>query len=376
MSVKVRQYRRRGQEKGFEVDISFKWPDGETYRERVKSPVASKAGAKAWGEQRLAELLRRGKEQSLPDAPTFTEFAKRFLEEHSRANRQKPSTIITKERILEYYLKPRFGSKRLDEIDDAVVQRLKADLHELSPKTVNNILVVLNTLLKAAVKWSVLPKLPATIELLKVPPREMVVYEPHDYERLVHAAAKVDRRYHAMVLLGGDAGLRTGEMMGLRWCDVDLSRGVLHIRRAIWRGQVVVPKSGKGRDVPMTSRLSACLASQKHLVRDEVLYRDGGHLTTRSALNKWLMRCERVANLEPVGALHKLRHTFCSRLAMKGAQAAAIQQLAGHSSYTTTARYVHLFQGQKESAISLLEAGGGFGGILEAPPAEPSRGAS
>jgi hypothetical protein len=60
MSVKVRQYKKRGKS-GWEVDIMFKWPDGELYRERVKAPVGSKSGAKAWGEQRQSELLSRGR---------------------------------------------------------------------------------------------------------------------------------------------------------------------------------------------------------------------------------------------------------------------------------------------------------------------------
>jgi hypothetical protein len=89
MSVKVRQYKKRGKS-GWEVDILFKWPDGELYRERVKASASSKSGAKSWGEQRQSELLSRGREAVEKKAvPTLKEFAPRYLDEGARANRQK-----------------------------------------------------------------------------------------------------------------------------------------------------------------------------------------------------------------------------------------------------------------------------------------------
>lgn len=90
MSVKVREYKKRGKS-GWEVDIMFKWPDGELYRERVKAPVGSKSGAKAWGEQRQAELLARGRKavdvEEKREVPTLKEFATRFIDGDARANR-------------------------------------------------------------------------------------------------------------------------------------------------------------------------------------------------------------------------------------------------------------------------------------------------
>jgi site-specific recombinase XerD len=79
---------------------------------------------------------------------------------------------------------------------------------------------------------------------------------------------------------------------------------------------------------------------------DEVFHHESNEAATRSSLNKWLMQAERRAVLEPDGALHRLRHTFCSRLARQGAPAKAISDLAGHSSFSTTARYIHLFAGE------------------------------
>jgi hypothetical protein len=70
---------------------------------------------------------------------------------HARANRQKPSGIATKERILRVHLLPALGHRRLDTIKSEDVQRLKCALQAKSPKTVNNLLAVLSVLLKKAV---------------------------------------------------------------------------------------------------------------------------------------------------------------------------------------------------------------------------------
>jgi integrase len=62
-----------------------------------------------------------------------------------------------------------------------------------------------------------------------------------------------------------------------------------------------------------------------------------------------------VKGLEVQGCLHKLRHTFCSHLAMRGAPAKAIQELAGHENLMTTLRYMHLSPAARQSAIALLD---------------------
>jgi len=81
-----------------------------------------------------------------------------------------------------------------------------------------------------------------------------------------------------------------------------------------------------------------------------------------------LIQAERRAGLEAKGAVHKLRHSFCSHLAMRGAPATAIQQLAGHRDLSTTQRYMHLSPAALDSAIRLLEphnANAALGDILE-----------
>jgi integrase len=262
---------------------------------------------------------------------------------------------------VEHYLKPRVGSRKLDQVTDSDVQKLKADLRDLSPKTTNNALVCLNTLLKAAVEWHVIDKMPCTIKLLKVPKvLEPKFYEPITYEHIVEVAKSIDHRIELFVLLGGDAGLRCGEIIALEQTDIDFKRGYLVVRRSEWEGHLTVPKSGRERKVTLTARLKAALLRNRHLRGDRVLWRDDGleqKNVTQVLLAKWMSRVQRKAGVKVTGGIHILRHTFCSRLAMAGASTKAIQELAGHEQITTTQRYMHLSPAAKNEAISLLDRG-------------------
>jgi integrase len=129
------------------------------------------------------------------------------------------------------------------------VQALKAELANRRPKTVNNVLSVLGRMLKVAIEWKIITAMPCRVRLLKVSNVVPTFYEFSDYARLVDSASKISARTLVVVLLGRDAGLRRGEMIGLRWCDVDFRRKHLVVQQAVWRTTVDTPKSGKGRIV-------------------------------------------------------------------------------------------------------------------------------
>lgn len=380
MTVKVREWKKNNQV-GFEVDIRFTYPDGSPFRRRIKAPVESKSAAKRWGEAKERELLvlpspavLKKQADERKEVPTLNEFGPRFIENYARANRQKASGVESKESILKHHLYPRLGTRKLNAIDDESVQHLKAALAVKSPKTVNNVLTVLSKLLKVAVKWKAIDRVPCTIELLKVQNMVPTFYEFTEYERLA-SAASADKRTLALVLLGGDAGLRRGEMIGLRWCDVDLQRRQLAVQQAVWKGVVDSPKSGRGRIIPMTDALASALKGVRHLRGERVLYTDDVDSegkpvpVTEKILRGWLGRAQRRAGFaSTTGALHILRHTFCSHLAMRGAPAKAIQELAGHEDLSTTLRYMHLSPSAREGAIALLNRrgdGNNFGDIVE-----------
>jgi integrase len=350
MSVNIRPYRNGG----WEVDITFRLPNGSRHRERSRAPVSSKSGAQRWGEDRERHLLQHGPAPPKKEVPTLNMFASRFMDGHARANRQKPSGIAAKETILRVHLVPLLGAKKLDAITSEDVQGVKSRLQNRAPKTVNNVLTVLGVLLKKAVEWDVIGRMPCTIRLLPIPKPSASFHDFDDYERLVAAAEATDRRAYLLVLLGGEAGLRCGEMLALEWTDVDLAKRQLCVQRSDWKGHVTAPKGGRLRYVPLTVRLTAALRAHRHLRGARVLCLDDVTPLTQRLVQGFVQRAARRANLRNVG-VHVLRHTFCSHLAMRGGAARAIQELAGHQDLTTTQRYMHLSPTAIEEAIRLLD---------------------
>ena len=354
MSVTIRPYRGGG----WEVDIRVVSPDGTRHkRERKHAPISSRTAVGRWAAARervlFERLLSPPKDQPRKEVPTLQEFAPRFVDGHARANRQKPSGIASKTMILRLYLIPAFGRRHLDAIKSEDVQRLKAQLEIKSPKTVNNILAVLSILLKKAVEWDVIERMPCRIKLLPIEKGAAAFHDFEEYERLVDVARAIDQRTYLIVLLGGEAGLRCGEMIALEWGDVDLAKRQQCVRRSDWNGQVGTPKGGRQRYVPLTRRLTAALAEHRHLRSKRVFCQDYRTPFTRQIVQNRMILAARRANVRR--GVHILRHTFCSHLSMRGAPPKAIQELAGHADLTMTQRYMHLSPAALDAAIGLLE---------------------
>ena len=213
------------------------------------------------------------------------------------------------------------------------MQRLKHRLRSRAVKTVNNVLTVLNVMLKTAAEWEIIDRMPCSIRLLPVPRSSAVFHDFDAYEHLLETGRTIDVRTHLIVLLGGDAGLRCGDMLALEWSDVDLTKRQLCVRRSDWEGHV----------------------------------QPDGNPLTRKIVQSWMRRLSRRGGIESAG-VHVLRHTFCSHLAMRGEPARAIQELAGHADLSTIQRYMHLSPAAIEGAIRLLDTGrpvSSFGDMLE-----------
>jgi integrase len=365
MSVTVRKYQ-GGEE--WEVDLLVLLPDETRHRERRKVPAPSKAAAKRWGEARQRELMLKGPPERKKEVETLREFAPRFIDGYARANRHKPSGIAGKQTVLRKHLLPTLGDKRLNAITNEDVQALKLRLKERSPKTVNNVLTVLSVLLKKAVEWEVIDSLPCAVRLLTIPKSTIArFYGFEEFGRVVEAAKEDGHASYLVALLGGEAGLRCGEMMALEWSDVDLGKRQLSVARSEWKGHVTSTKGGRVRYVPMTLRLTDALKQARNLKGRRVVCDRKGTPLSQKEVQVIMRRVGRRANVKP--GVHILRHTFCSHLAMRGAPAKAIQELAGHQDLTTTQQYMHLSPAALDAAIRLLDAGrqtSGVGNNLEA----------
>ena len=194
------------------------------------------------------------------------------------------------------------------------------------------------------------------------------------YERLLTVARKRSVETYLLVLLGGDAGLRLGEIVALERCDVDLSsRRLTVLQRSDWLGHVTVPKGGRASAADDAAAHGSPEGGAASAIASPV-GPAGWIALTRDRVIEAVRGAQHVAGLAEQG-VHILRHTFCSHLAMRGAPARAIQELAGHQDLTTTQRYMHLSPAALDAAIRLLDLANGDpclvgpserGGMLEA----------
>jgi integrase len=349
MSVRVVQSKRKAG--AFEVDVRVRLASGQSIREK-KLLTVSRSAAKRWGEERERHLLQHGPDIKNKEVPTLEEFMPRFMDGHARANRQKPSGIAAKETIFRQHLLPLLGSRRLDQITTEQVQRLKLHLGSRSRKTVNNVVSVLNIALKKAVEWNVIERMPCAIHLLPVQKPSARFHDFEEFERLVNAASD-NEQARIIVMLGGRAGLRCGEIMALEWGDVDLKAGVLNVARSEWKGNVTEPKGGRSRRVPLAPEVLDTLRGVRHLRGTRVLCGAEGQPFTQKMVQNVMKRVARKARVRQ--GVHILRHTFCSHLAMRGVPARSIQALAGHEDLATTLGYMHVSPQAIEEAVRVFQ---------------------
>jgi len=151
------------------------------------------------------------------------------------------------------------------------------------------------------------------------------------------------------------AGLRMGEVRALEVRDVDLEGSRLLIRHALSENEVVTPKSGNERPVPLSPPLRAALtdALRGKLPRARVITNGRGSTPGRQYLLAALKNLQRRAGLDE-RSFHSLRHYFCSTMVRHHASLEAVRELAGHSSIAITQRYVHSTGTDMEDAISKL----------------------
>jgi len=303
--------------------------------------------------QRVLASLTSSSPSATPkkEVPTFDKFADEFMATYSE-NNNKPSEVASKQTILKHHLRPSFGRRRLDAIQQREIETYKsARLKKgLSPKTVNNHLTVLRRIVTLAAEWGIIAHAPQ-FKWLKVPEAEFDFLTFEEAGRLEQAA---EGEWATMVVLGLGTGMRQGELLALRWEDVDLVAGRLVVRRAVARGIIGTPKSGKSREIPLNDKVLRVLKAHRHL-RGELVFCDGdGHMLSKGACKWPLRRACRRAGLRRIG-WHVLRHSFASHLVMRGAPLKAVQEMLGHSTIEMTMRYSHLSPDVRRDAVRLLD---------------------
>jgi integrase len=343
------------------VDVYVDVPQDGLRRIRRRSPLQTKKGAEAYERELIEAALLTS--TNLREERRLNDFAVEFLKTYCAAN-NKDASIEAKESILRVHLIPEMGNLLLSEVSARVIEAYKAKKlgSGLSPKTVNNHLTVLRKLLSVAQEWDLLEHLPA-VKWLRVPPQKFDFLSFEEAERLVNAG---ETAWRPAFLVGLRCGLRLGELMALRWEDVDLVSGRLVVNRAVSRGRIGSPKNGRAREVPLGFDVLAALKQHRHLKGELVFPGPVGRMLHRNETKHPLWRACRRAGLRSIG-WHVLRHTFASHLVMRGAPIKAVQELLGHASIEMTMRYAHLSPDVTREIVGLLDGHGNNTGTGTGP---------
>lgn len=297
----------------------------------------------------------------------------------------------------------RWGNYRLCDIEHLDVQAWLAHMiaEGRAPATANRAVGLLRRLLEIAVKdGRRIPYNPAEgIERAPARKKSPEDRRPPSYEQLGTIRAVMPRQYHEMLIVVEETGLRWGELVGLRRCNVDMKKRVLHVRHVVEevRGQLrrkEYPKTDEGyRTIPLTDRaIGALQAVQERrpasaartgvddgMCPEELIFRGptGGPLRrgtfrtvyTRAAKRVGIARKVKLPNgrWEWWPTIHDTRGAWASRLHDEGLPEAVVQRLLGHKrASSVTWLYTHASEDAIEQGRAALEGRGRRGGHLRA----------
>jgi integrase len=335
----------------------------------------TKAGAQNFATEKYAELakqekrLREGKR--LP--PRFSELWAEFEAQELPALSPGTRTSYTGSylRAFEPFFVDDLGDPKVSDIGRGDVKRFLAWRRNwrvgkdggVSAHTVARDFRVLKRLLNFALELEDIDANPCTrMKPPKADPRDAPILSHDQFEALL-TAAEPNPMLHLYVLLLGETGLRSAsEALKLRWDDVDIVAGFVHVRSDAGRRT----KNGRSRWVPLTPRLRTAL--QDHAASYRLAVYDGARteyvfhhvLTSRKAkagapirsMRRSFGSAARAATLPTEFRPHDLRHRRVTRWLAEGKPAALVQEAMGHSSFQTTLGYAHLAREHLRSLVS------------------------
>jgi integrase len=288
--------------------------------------------------------------------------AGQLLVANVQAKGRKRATVETYSSAIRVQLAPFFGGRTLDKIGRREIEAFMAHMHRTgrSPKTTLNALGILHSIFEHARREGLVAANPCT---LVEKPRanagdpDIRFLEPEEVEALLRGVpdddlGRVERR---MYLAAAMTGMRQGELLALRWRDIDWPASRVRIRRSYVRGEFGTPKSKRSsRSVPLADRL----AGELDRLHQETLYgRDDelvfahphtGKPIDRSRLLKRFKAALQRGGVRPV-RFHDLRHTFGTRMAAQGVPMRALQEMMGHRDFKTTLIYADYAPNAREA---------------------------
>ena len=269
--------------------------------------------------------------------PTIDKFIEQFYEAWCNAHHAKPRTALSAIKSF------KMGSVPLDQIklEDVERARIKRKKKGNLASTINRACNDLKAMINKAVDLEIIEKNPiAKLKRLKTDSNAMVRYLSLDEEKrlLDHLyGGEVDDYLAHMTLVALNTGLRRGEILSLKQCDVDLDKRMLTVQGS-------GAKSGQTRHVPLNLLAWCVLYDRKDnepVFGQREFKRSWKTLLTNSKIDDF--------------RFHDTRHSFASKLVMKGVPLNTTRELLGHADLTMTLRYAHLAPDNLKAAVELIE---------------------
>lgn len=344
---------------------------GARKAKRVGTGESGKRAAKQVAQQIQARLALG---QATFDRPhpniTLETYAKTFLERIEQT--RKHTTHDDYRKMLNYYVFPVFREQDIQQITREKVKAFAVSCLQrgLSPKTVQNIVRMLSSLFSHAVEDNLIAVNPALNPgkfLPKISKRRSI--DPLNRQELAQFLAYTKQaapNVYPLFLCAARTGLRQGELIALKWDDLNLAGRFVEVGRNFTRGRLTTPKSGESRRVDLSRELTATLETLQ-LDRQLEAVTQGkdaspwvfGDAHGKPFHQNWI-RLRFFKLLKGAGVrqvrFHDLRHTFASLLLQNGESPVYVKDQMGHSSIQVTVDlYGHLIPGGNTQAVDRLD---------------------
>ena len=330
-------------------------PDGSIGRRLVTRIIGTCADMTKRQAQKAADEILRplnlGKLRP-ESAMTVAEFVDRYFIPNAFPA-LKISTQRRYRQTLNYHLLPAFGSTRLMDLTAVAVQRFVLDKMAagLGWEAANHLRNLISKLFTTAKRWGLFAgENPASaVEL----PEKTPVREKHalnaEQTRAVLAALREPAR--TMVMLAAQTGMRVGEILALRWEDVDFTAGTIHVRRNCYRGVMGTPKNKKQRVLPLPRPLARALQDRR-LTDCGLIFSTakGTPLDYGNLLHRFLKPAGARVGM-PWLSWHVLRRSLATYLGQRGFVLEAKAQL-GHARLSTTEQYMDHSTAAQRKAVA------------------------
>lgn len=332
----------------------------------LKRAAGSRDGlTKPQAEAELSRLIREvAATPPVGERLTLREVSDDYLRDIRRKGRKR-STLVGVESLLQTRLLPVLGDKALDRIRSEDVADLISSMEAdgLSGKTIRNYAGTLSAIFNYAQRKKLVRENPvSSVDLPQAVQYadEIRFLDPEDVRDLADSVPpdpyqEIDR---ALYITAAMTGLRQGELIALRWQDVDFGAGRVRVRRNYVLGEFGTPKSRRSeRSVPMAPEVFAALDHLGRLHGDPsdsaLVFPDPmtGKPLSNVAILKRFRRALAAAHLDTAHRFHDLRHTFGTQCARQGVAMRTLQEWMGHRDVQTTQRYADYAPGHDEAEV-------------------------